>query len=185
MTQPGYSGYWRSPLDPERVMNAGVTHWQEQTSQQREEALTVEEPFEVRIDHHSLAVIMRTPGHDHELAMGFLFSEGVIAHANDVLAIEDDVDAEGLPLANVVNITLRSPLPQEPARPSSTAFERHFAVSASCGLCGKNSIADLMTCTIPISPDNLRIASTTLYELPDRLRAAQSVFTHTGGLHAS
>src|SRR5437764_5456288 len=160
------SGFWRSSLDPQRVMQVNVTHWQEQTSQQREDALTVEEPFEVRIDHRSLAMIMRTPGHDYELAMGFLFSEGVISQADDVLKIEDDVDAEGLPLANVVNITLRLPLPQEPGRPPSIAFERHFAVSASCGLCGKNSIADLMTCTTPIPLDNLRIASSILYELP-------------------
>ncbi len=179
------SSFWRSPLDPQRVMQVNLTHWQEQTSQQREDALTVEEPFEVRIDHQSLAMIMRTPGHDHELAMGFLFSEGVISHADDVLKIEDDVDAEGLPLANVVNIALRSPLPQEPARQSPTAFERHFAVSASCGLCGKNSIDDLMTCTVPIPPDSMHIPASTLYTLPDCLRAAQSVFTYTGGLHAA
>src|SRR6266699_6123539 len=151
MTIPGF---WRSSLDPERVVNVDLTHWQENEQQQREDHLTVEEPFEVRIDHRSLAMIMRTPGHDYELAMGFLLSEGVISQADDVLKIEDDVDAEGLPLSNVVNITLRSPLPQEPARQSPTAFERHFAVSASCGLCGKNSIDDLMTCTVPIPPDS-------------------------------
>src|SRR5438876_9529230 len=104
MTLPGY---WRSPLDPERVMNVRVTHWQEQMQQRREEALTVEEPFEVRIDHRSLAVIMRTPGHDHELAMGFLFSEGVIHEANEVETIEDATDDDGLPLANVVDVLLR------------------------------------------------------------------------------
>src|SRR5437763_8545772 len=107
------SGFWRSPLDPQRVMQVNVTHWQEQTSQQREDALTVEEPFEVRIDHHSLAVIMRTPGHDHELAMGFLFTEGVISHPDDVLSIEDETDADSLPLANVVNVTLRSPTQEQ------------------------------------------------------------------------
>src|SRR5579863_5240678 len=99
---------WRSSLDPERVMNVQITHWQERTPRQREELLTVEEPFEVRIDHHSLAVIMRTPGHDYELAMGFLFTEGMIAQASDVLHIEHDVDEDGLPLANVVNVQLRS-----------------------------------------------------------------------------
>src|SRR5713226_6671044 len=107
MTQPG-SDYWRSPLDPERVMHINVTHWQEETHERREEALTVEEPFEVRIDHSSLAVIMRTPGNDHELALGFLFTEGVISQASEVLAIEDETDADGLPLANVVNVTLRN-----------------------------------------------------------------------------
>src|ERR1700736_1382502 len=139
MTQPGYPGYpgyWRSPLDPERVMNAGVTHWQEQTPRQREEALTVEEPFEGRIDHRSLAVIMRTPGNDNELALGFLFTEGVISQAGEVLAIEDETDADGLPLANVVNVTLRNQErhDQQASRARPAAFERHFAVSASCGL---------------------------------------------------
>src|SRR5437667_7321009 len=110
MTLPGY---WRSPLDPQRVMNASVTHWQEQTRQQREEALTVEEPFEIRIDHRSLAVIMRTPGHDFELAWGFLFSEGLIQCASDVLLLEYEQDTDGLPLPNVVNVTLRSPVPVE------------------------------------------------------------------------
>src|SRR5947209_5680711 len=181
MTLPGY---WRSPLDPERVMNARVTHWQEQAQQQREEALTVEEPFEVRIDHRSLAVIMRTPGNDHELALGFLYTEGVVSEAGEILAIEDETDEDGLPLANVVNVTLRNyeHQNQQASRERSGAFERHFAVSASCGLCGKNSIADLMVCTAPIKLDDLRIAAPTLYELPAGLRRAQSVFTHTGGL---
>lgn len=179
------SGFWRSPLDPQRVMHVHVTHWQEHIQEQREDALTVEEPFEVRIDRRSLAVIMRTPGHDHELAMGFLFTEGVISRPEDILTIEDDVDEDGIPLANVVNVTLRSQAHQETMKQPSTAFERHFAVSASCGLCGKNSIADLLTCTSPIPAENLRISASFLYELPARLRAAQSVFTHTGGLHAA
>src|SRR5689334_10011617 len=107
MNVPETSDFWRSSLDPERVMNVHVTHWQENEQQQREEHLTVEEPFEVRIASRSLAVIMRTPGHDSELAMGFLFTEGVIHHSDDVLAIEVATDAEGLPLANVVNVLLR------------------------------------------------------------------------------
>src|SRR6266566_3972064 len=94
-------GFWRSELDPERVMRVDVTHWQEDQSAQREDFLTVEEPFEIRIDQQSLAVIMRTPGHDRELAMGFLYSEGVIQSADAVLKIEDALDADGLPLANV------------------------------------------------------------------------------------
>ncbi len=71
-------GFWRSSLDPERVMNVRVTHWKEYIQEQLEDHVTVEEPFEVRVNHRSLAVIMRTPGHDRELAMGFLFTERVI-----------------------------------------------------------------------------------------------------------
>jgi FdhD protein len=185
MTLPGY---WRSPLDPERVMHVDVTHWREREQEQREDALSVEEPFEVRIDHRSLAVIMRTPGNDRELAMGFLYTEGVIAQSGDVLAIEDDSDAEGLPLTNVVNVILRQQGQQEDCQlPQQVAFERHFAVSASCGLCGKNSIADLLI-TVPSLErhiDDVRFHASTLYELPERLRDAQTVFTYTGGLHAA
>src|SRR6266550_6258072 len=181
-------GFWRSSLDPERVMNVRVTHWKEHIQEQREDHVTVEEPFEVRIDHRSLAVIMRTPGHDRELAMGFLYTERVIAQPDDILAIEDDTDAEGLPLTNVVNVVLRQQGRQEDCQlPQPAAFERHFAVSASCGLCGKNSIADLLI-TVPSLErhrDDVRFHASTLYELPERLRDAQTVFTYTGGLHAA
>jgi len=180
-------GFWRSSLDPERVMNVGMTHWQGNVWQQREDQLTVEEPFEVRIDQRSLAVIMRTPGHDHELAMGFLFTEGVIRQPGDVLTIEGATEADGLPLANVVNVVLRHNQQQDVPLPSGErlAFERHFAVSASCGLCGKNSIADLMVTTSPLQVDDMHIPASIIYNLPAQLRTAQTVFTHTGGLHAA
>src|SRR5207253_6372126 len=153
--------------DPQRVMQADVIHWQEDEQHQREDALTVEEPFEVRINRQALAVIMRTPGHDFELAMGFLFTEGVIARVSDVIHMEDALDDDGLPLANVVNVTLRPRglAGQQVLQPQSVAFERHFAVSASCGLCGRNSIADLLLSTAPLSPDTLRISAKTLYTL--------------------
>ena len=180
-------GFWRSSLDPERVMNVGMTHWQGNEWQQREDQLTVADPFEVRIDQRSLAVIMRTPGHDHELALGFLFTEGVIRQPGDVLTIEDATEADGLPLANVVNVVLRHNQQQDVPLPSGErlAFERHFAVSASCGLCGKNSIADLMVTTSPLQVDEMRIPASIIYNLPAQLRTAQTVFTHTGGLHAA
>jgi FdhD protein len=181
------SGFWRSVLDPERVMQVNVTHWQEQHHYEREEQVTVEEPFEIRIEQQSLAVIMRTPGHDHELAMGFLLTEGVIQQAGDVVSIEDAVDEDGLPLANVVSVRLRPRgLPNMPTvQAQPVTFERHFAVSASCGLCGKNSIADLMIDTPPLEIDSLRIPASIIYLLGERLRAAQAVFTYTGGLHAA
>src|SRR5260370_20385224 len=184
MTVPSF---WRSSLEPERLMNVGTTHWEGNERQQRQDHLTVEEPFEVHIDQRSLAVIMRTPGHDHELAMGFLFTEGVIRQPGDVLAIEDATEADGLPLANVVNVVLRHNGQQDMPLPPGDrlAFERHFAVSASCGLCGKNSIADLMVTTSPLQVDDMRIPASVIYNLPAQLRAAQAVLTHTGGLHAA
>ncbi|MGZ3609498.1 MAG: formate dehydrogenase accessory sulfurtransferase FdhD [Ktedonobacteraceae bacterium] len=177
-------GFWRSALDPERVMNVRMTHWKEHLQEQREDYVTVEEPFEVRVNQRSLAVIMRTPGHDHELAMGFLFTERVIHQPEDVDAIVDAIDDDGLPLANVVNIHLR-PNGQEDPLAQIDHFERHFAVSASCGLCGKNSIEDLMLTVPALKVEDLHIASSCIYELTGQLRIGQDVFTHTGGLHAA
>jgi FdhD protein len=176
--------FWRSSLDPERVMNVRVTHWKEHIQEQLEDHVTIEEPFEVRLNHRSLAVIMRTPGHDRELAMGFLFTERVIHDANDVRAIEDAIDDEGLPLANVVNVDLRTGEQMDPVT-QIDHFERHFAVSASCGLCGKNGIDDLMLTVPALEVENLHITASCIYELTRQLRIGQDVFTHTGGLHAA
>jgi FdhD protein len=165
-----------------------VTRWQEHEQQRREDVLTVEEPLEIRLNGRSLAVIMRTPGSDRELAAGFLFTEGIITGHDDILSLEEAVDADDLPLANVIDVALRSTEDHDgsgkPAR-TAAAFERHFAVSASCGLCGKNSIADLMCSVQPLAIDDLRIAASTLYDLSGQLRERQAVFAHTGGLHAA
>ena len=181
----GLPDFWRSPLDPERVVQVKTTRWQGDRRQVREDNLTVEEPFEVRIADQSLAVIMRTPGNDHELAMGFLFTEGVIQHASDVVKIEDALDSDGLPLENVVNVTLHASEQCAITSSSPAAFERHFAVSASCGLCGKNSIAALMQTIPPLELDEFRVSAAILYKLAAKLRGQQAVFTHTGGLHAA
>ena len=177
-------GFWRSSLDPERVMKVQVTHWKEHLQEQREDHVTVEEPFEVRVNHRNLAIIMRTPGHDRELAMGFLFTERVIHQADDVHAIEDAMDEDGLPLANVVNVHLH-PNEKQDSLTFVDKFERHFAVSASCGLCGKNSIDDLMLTAPSLKEEDLRISTSCIYELTRQLRTGQDVFTHTGGLHAA
>src|SRR5436305_1385634 len=176
--------FWRSSLDPERVMNVHVTSWKEHVQKQREDHVTIEEPFEVRVNHRSMAVIMRTPGHDRELAMGFLFTERVIHQADDVHAIEDAIDDDGLPLANVVNVHLH-PNEKQGSLTQVDNFERHFTVSASCGLCGKNSIDDLMLTVPCLQEEDFRIPTSCIYELTRQLRNGQNVFTHTGGLHAA
>src|SRR5581483_9377241 len=174
--------FWRSPLDPERVVNTRVTHWQNSEQEQREEYLTVEEPLELRLAGRSLAVIMRTPGHDEELAAGFLLTEGIIEHPGDLLAVRMASDDDGLPLPNVSEVILREQRMREVVE---SAFTRHFAVSASCGLCGKDSINAVLSTSEPIEDDDLRIDASYLYDLSARLREAQAVFTHTGGLHAA
>ncbi|GHO43758.1 formate dehydrogenase accessory sulfurtransferase FdhD [Ktedonospora formicarum] len=176
---------WRSELDPERIVQTVVSHWQEAEYCEREDVLAVEEPFEVRINGESLAVIMRTPGHDRELALGFLFSEGVISASRDVLNIESAVDADGLPLANAVNVRLQNSGGMACEHESGATFTRHFAVASSCGLCGKNSIASLFQANDPLDNDELRVPISILYDLARQLRDQQAVFSHTGGLHAA
>lgn len=166
-------------------MQTNVIHWQERDCCQREDHLTIEEPFEIRVAHSSLATIMRTPGHDFELALGFLFSEGVIQDAGEVLSLEYELDPDDLPLPNVVNVVLQQRASEGAPCTLPASFDRHFVVSASCGLCGKNSIADLLQSRPPLEPDTLRIAYSTLYSLPQHLRAQQAVFEHTGGVHAA
>ncbi|HEY1352955.1 MAG TPA: formate dehydrogenase accessory sulfurtransferase FdhD [Ktedonobacteraceae bacterium] len=176
------SDLWRSPLDPERVVSTRVTRWQHSAQEQREEYLAVEEPLEIRLGGRSLAVIMRTPGHDAELTAGFLLTEGVIEHPDNLLEIHTASDSEGLPLPNVSEVVLRGPRTKELAE---NAFTRHFAVSASCGLCGKDSISAILAGNEPIDVNDLRIDATCLYDISAQLRAAQEVFSHTGGLHAA
>lgn len=176
------TAFWRSSLDPERVMSAQITHWQDAEPEQREEYLTVEDPLELRLSGRSLAMIMRTPGHDAELAAGFLLSEGLIQRPEDILEVRAASDTDGLPLANVVEIILREPLMTELA---ASTTQRHFTVSASCGLCGKDSIADILCTAAPVTEDHFQISATSLYALPERLHKSQAVFTYTGGLHAA
>jgi FdhD protein len=177
--------FWRSEFDPERMVQTNILRWQEGGCYECEDHLTVEEPLEVRVEHRSLATIMRTPGHDFELALGFLFSERVIRDASEVLSLEHELDSDGLPLPNVVNVMLRQGASGEGVCMFPASFERHFVVSASCGICGKNSIADLLQSIPPLKPDTLRISYSVLYSLPQQLRSQQAVFKHTGGLHAA
>jgi FdhD protein len=160
-------------------MQVDVSHWQAQTDQRRTELLAMEEPLELQISQRQLATIMRTPGHDFELAAGFLLAERLIERASDILGLEYAEDEDGLPLANVVRIHLREGMGSE------RIFERRFTVSSSCGLCGKTSIDDLL-CSVPsLSLEGPRINVDTFYRLTTILREQQAVFESTGGLHAA
>ena len=143
------------------------------------DAVASEEPLEIRVEGRSIAVVMRTPGHDRELAAGFLLSEGVIASAHDVFEISacGSSAAEG----SAVDVLLRNP-----ERVDMTALTRHVFTSSSCGVCGKASIAAAMHTHPPLeaSPCVLTDAAV-LFSLPDKQRAAQPAFAETGGLHAS
>src|SRR2546421_12507113 len=101
---------------------------------------------------------MRTPGYDFELALGFLFSEGVIQDASDVLSLEHELDPDGLPLPHVVNVVLRRREPEGVACTFPRSFGRHFLDSALCGLFGVNSILATLHDRLPLEPHTLQIS---------------------------
>ncbi|WP_137120940.1 formate dehydrogenase accessory sulfurtransferase FdhD [Segeticoccus rhizosphaerae] len=149
----------------------------------RPDTLTVEEPLEVRAGGVSIAVTMRTPGDDFDLALGFLLSEGLINAAEDVIQLMHclDEDESGRPTYNVVDATLA---PGVPAPEPSSA--RALVTSSSCGLCGKRTIDEVRTRSrYAVREDRTRVAAGLLVAFPEALRARQKVFDRTGGLHAA
>ncbi|MGW6819521.1 formate dehydrogenase accessory sulfurtransferase FdhD [Streptomyces sp. NPDC055005] len=150
----------------------------------RPDTLVAEEPLEIRLNGKPLAITMRTPGDDFALAVGFLVSEGVLAHTSDVQAVTycEGATADGSNTYNVVNVQLAAGVPV----PDIT-LERNVYTTSSCGLCGKASLDAVRTASrFPgIDADPVRVSAELLSLLPDRLRAAQKVFDRTGGLHAA
>ena len=149
----------------------------------REDYLAAEEPLEIRVGGTSLAITMRTPGHDVDLAAGFLVSEGVIRSGDDFLTARycAGATAEGLNTYNVLDVTLSPGVPAP-----DPSLERNFFTTSSCGLCGKASIDAVRTLSAyDVADDPASIDPAWLITLPDVLRAGQEVFDKTGGLHAA
>ncbi len=149
----------------------------------RPDTVASEEPLEIRLNGSPLAVTMRTPGADFDLVHGFLATEGVIAGIEDVAGLRycNSVDDEGRNTYNVVDVDLTTGV-----EPPATALDRNFLTSSSCGVCGKASIEAIRTRSRhDVAADPTRLDLGTLLAMPDRLRAAQEVFSKTGGLHAA
>lgn len=131
------------------------------------DSLAVEEPLEIRVNGQAVAVTMRTPGHDEELAAGFLVSEGLsprqVALTADLAANAVDVEAPGADLSRL---------------------SRHFYTSSSCGVCGKGAL-EAVSVAAPRIEGGLRVDARLVASLPELLRAAQPAFAATGGLHAT
>ena len=139
-----------------------------------DDVLAAEEPLEIRVEGRSIAVVMRTPGHDRELAAGFLLTEGVIKSAKDLFDITTCLEGNG----NAVDVAL--------ARPGAVDLEkltRHVFTSSSCGICSQTSIDAVLRVRKPLA-DRVRISAGTLLALPARLAEKQTAFHTTGGLHA-
>ena len=162
--RPAYTGsrmkappYTAAPLEVLRLPDG----------RRERDSVAVEEPLEIRVNGAPVAVTMRTPGHDEELALGFLVSEGIrplrAAPTEDLAANTIEVDADDF----------------DPGR-----LERHFYTSSSCGVCGKGALEAVAVEAPPVSSD-LRVQATLLAGLPGRLREHQPTFAETGGLHAT
>lgn len=141
-----------------------------------EDEVAREEPLEIRVRGRAVSVTMRTPGHDDELALGFLLSEGLIHHRDDVLRVEPcDRNEDG----NLLNIQLAPTVPVDFDR-----LTRHVFASSSCGLCGKATV-DAVRQQFSKVAGSATITADTLLSLPAKMRQAQETFSRTGGLHAA
>ncbi|MEO6685409.1 MAG: formate dehydrogenase accessory sulfurtransferase FdhD [Dyadobacter sp.] len=159
-----------------KVSNNGIVDADDQ--------LAVEEPLEIQIKYDlsgnqtkkSISVTMRTPGNDQELAVGFLFTEGIISNTNQVENVKSDLFDE-----NKVLVTLA-----ENVKPKLQTSERNFYTTSSCGVCGKSSIDAIKTVSVfQQKKDNISVSANLFYSLQQALRKQQEIFQNTGGLHAS
>ncbi len=160
-----------------------VTVWQDGAATGQQDSLAAEEPLEIRLGDQPLAVTMRTPGHDAELAAGFLLTEGILEDPDDLLRLDAAPPGEKLSARaaqNVIRATLR-----EPDVDRTSRAQRNFFATSSCGLCGKASIEALRHRGLRAPASAIAVSAETLCELPPRLRAAQTIFSQTGGLHAA
>lgn len=152
----------------------------------RDDQLAAEEPLEIRLqagsETQTVAVTMRTPGNDFELAAGFLHNEGIVEEPSQVggitYCVDADVDADQR--YNIVNVGLRIAV-----LPELATLERHFYTTSACGVCGKASLDAIEMRDCPALPAGPKISTSVLKGLPVKLRAAQGLFEATGGLHAA
>ncbi|MCF8429909.1 MAG: formate dehydrogenase accessory sulfurtransferase FdhD [Bacteroidia bacterium] len=161
----------------------------ESNFEQANDLIAVEEPLEIRIGYgnkdnrnqKNISVTMRTPGHDFELALGFLFTEGIIENVGQIsqikycTALNSQKDEE-----NIVRVELHENVTMDFSK-----IQRNFYTTSSCGVCGKASIDAIKTvCNSTIIQPEFLVQDTVILSLPQKLRALQNVFEHTGGIHA-
>lgn len=153
-------------------------------SKDAEDDLAVEEPLEIQLSYieagkkikKSISVTMRTPGNDDELAVGFLFTEGIVAEKSQVKAAASDIFDENKVIVNLADAFV----------PVINSLERNFYTTSSCGVCGKAGIDAIKTVSAYQNDDNtLLVSKKVIFSLKDQLNVQQSIFETTGGLHAS
>jgi FdhD protein len=150
------------------------------------DSLVTEEPLEIRLIaggvRRTVAVTMRTPGNDFELAAGFLYTEGVIANRQDIRRISYCInpDTDGSQRYNILNVALTGD-----TLPDLATLERHFYTTSACGVCGKTSLEALRLRGCSAIPPGPTVSAQILCTLPEKLRESQRLFQRTGGLHAA
>jgi FdhD protein len=166
-----------------------VAHVHDEVVQDRGDVLAVEEPLEIRLyppdgrPYTQVSVTMRTPGHDFDLAAGFLYTEGILHAPEEIHSLRycTDPDLDGAQQYNIVNVVLRAGAAYDPE-----LLRRNFYTTSSCGVCGKASIEAIHVRGIrPVADDGLVVEGEIFSRLADRLRGAQAIFEKTGGLHAA
>ncbi len=158
-----------------------VVEWNDGRAQRIEDYLAGEEPLEIRSGRERLGVTLRTPGNDGELVAGFLFTEGIVAKGEEILAIEapGDLPQRRAASDNIVRVRLK------PGVRLSALGARRFSAGSACGICGKESIAQVRRRGIRPPDSESRFDAEMLCRLPEKLRATQAIFGRTGGLHAA
>lgn len=157
-----------------------VVRWrgEEGAARQERDDLATEEPLEIRVRGRAVTVMMRTPGHDEELAAGFLLSEGLIHKRSDILRMEP---CERNDFGNLLNVVLNPLVPVDFEK-----LTRHVFAASSCGLCGKATIEAIRGAFAPLhAADGFQMDAKTIAEFPEMMRKTQETFERTGGLHAA
>jgi len=168
-----------SDSSSDEIREHRALRWRGGKTSELTERLAVEEPLEIRLAGRRFTLTMRTPGHDEELATGFLFAEGFINDASELGEIRRVRGRKGAPEPNAIDIILNVPADGLRAR-----LKRNFVMSSSCGVCGKTGIDSIRRRVAPAT-DSARVSPSTLLALSEKLRAGQRVFAATGGLHGA
>ena len=165
---------------PQSAKATEVVEWDRGRRRRVLDELAAEEPLEIRVGGNPLAVTMRTPGSDFDLAAGFLLTEGIVRRRDEIARIAYARSADGEANGNVADVTLAEGVTLDMA-----ALARHFAASSSCGICGKASIDAVRARDVHPPAASFQVDPEMLTSLPDRLHGSQRIFGRTGGLHAA
>lgn len=168
------------PSSPRDIDVTLVQEWNDGRVRSVQDYLVGEEPLQIQIGEHPLSVTMRTPGHDIELAAGFLFTEGIIQRREQIVSLDHAHDCKPTERGNIIQVELTDDVALD-----FENTQRNFFASSSCGICGKASIESVRARGIRAPNPHFRVHTEVLCRIPDTLRSAQQIFGRTGGLHAA